>query len=114
MVRRGFGLIEVLVSLTLLGVALLGVTSSTLFALRLLREAEATEQGAQEALQVIDSLVQENSPVDGERAASQHTIRWQIMRDSTALRWIDVSVAHSGGVGSDTARYRLAYLARLP
>src|SRR5262245_37716043 len=47
MVRRGFGLIEVLVSLTLLGVALLGVTSSTLFALRLLREAEATEQGAQ-------------------------------------------------------------------
>jgi prepilin-type N-terminal cleavage/methylation domain-containing protein len=114
MVRRGFGLIEVLVSITLLGIALLGVAGSTLFALRMLRDAEAIEQGALDALQVIDSLVQEDDPADGQRLTSRHTIRWQILRDSTALRWIDVSVAAGDAIGSEAVRYRLAYLALLP
>jgi prepilin-type N-terminal cleavage/methylation domain-containing protein len=108
MVRPGFGLIEVLVALTLLGIVMLGVAGSTLLAARLLGEAEATEQSALAALHVMDSLVQEASPANGERVAGRLAIRWQVQRDST-LQSIAVSVTFPNGSTMRTVHYRLVH-----
>jgi prepilin-type N-terminal cleavage/methylation domain-containing protein len=47
--RRGFGLIEVVVALTLLSVALLGIAATATLSGRMVREGQADEKAALEA-----------------------------------------------------------------
>ena len=105
--RGGFGLIEVLVALTLLGVALLGVAASSLFAARLLRRADDSERGALEALQILDSLAQETAPAAGARSTGRVRLAWQLRPDSHALRVLEVSVTYVDGAAHNTSTYRL-------
>ncbi len=106
---RGFALIEVVVALTLLGVALLGVTGSTVLAARVLRQAEATERSALEALQIIDSLSQVRTASAGERRIGRLHVTWQVDRDTAGLVLLEVAVAYPDGSALRTANYRLAH-----
>jgi prepilin-type N-terminal cleavage/methylation domain-containing protein len=95
--RHGFGLVEVIVALTLVGVALLGVAGSALTAAALLRQAEASEQGALQALQLIDSLALIQLPTSGAQQFDRFDISWLVRPDSTGLQHIDVEVAYGDG-----------------
>ncbi|MGH7468701.1 MAG: type IV pilus modification PilV family protein [Longimicrobiales bacterium] len=112
--RRGFGLVEVVVALTLVGVALLGVAGSALLAGTLLRQAEASERGAMEALQVIDSLAQTSTPSSGERSTDRFHISWRVSPDSSGLQQLDVAVSYADGNASHSAAYRIVLASRQP
>jgi Tfp pilus assembly protein PilV len=56
MVRRGFTLVEVVVSTTLLAVAVLGLVASAALAQRALLAAELQEQAVRHAAALLDSL----------------------------------------------------------
>ena len=105
--QPAFALIEVIVALTLLGLALLGVTGSALLAARVLREAEATERGALQALQIIDSLSQLPNAQNGARQAGRLQLVWQISQDTSGVTLLDVTVSQRDGRDLRRTSYRL-------
>ena len=109
--KRGFGLIEVIVALTLLGVALLGVAGTTTLAARMMREAQADEHATLEAMQVLDSLMQVDTPRTGQRQSGRIALTWTVSTDSTGLNTIDLSLRYSnGGVLRTTSFHALSNL----
>ena len=77
MVRRGFTLVEVIVSLTLLATALLGLAAAASIAHHALRSAEREERTVRHAAALIDSLT-----FSGAAAAAGVRVR-----DGVVLRW---------------------------
>ena len=54
--RRGFGMVEVVVAMTLLGIGVISVSAGAAFSSRLLSLAETEERAARLAAAVLDSL----------------------------------------------------------
>jgi Tfp pilus assembly protein PilV len=105
--RGGFGIVEVIVALTLLSVGMLGVAASAIMASRLLRAGEASERDALAALEVIDSLVLAENPTGGARQAGQRYLAWRVATDSLPLLRIEVDVTAADGSSQRSTRFRL-------
>jgi prepilin-type N-terminal cleavage/methylation domain-containing protein len=107
--RRGFSLIEVLIAMTLLSVALLGVAGSAAMASQVLRQAQMRERSTLEALQIIDSLTREPQPVPGQRLIGNLTLRWVVTRSSNGTDAIDLTVEYLEGNAIRSVRFRAAH-----
>src|SRR5262245_56332935 len=95
--RSGFGLIEVIVALTLLSVGLLGVAGSAVLAGRLIREADADEQAMSEAMPVLDSLTLQRTPSSGSRQAGRARLVWTVSTDSAGISTINLTMTYANG-----------------
>lgn len=82
----GFGLVELIVALTILSVALLGLAGAAAVAQRSFMSTEALEQATDAAAMVLDSLIREEAPVTGERRHHRALLRWTVLTDSMATR----------------------------
>ena len=74
--RRGFGLIEVIVATTLLGVGVLSIAAGAAFASRTVSIAETEEAAARLAAAVLDSLAVLPSWTGGTLAGDRLLARW--------------------------------------
>ena len=104
--RPGFGLIEVVVALTLLSVGLLGIAATATLGARMMREGQADEAAAVEALQVLDSLTQLRQPAAGQRQAGRISLTWTVTTDSAGLSTIDLTVRYPNGSGLRSSTFR--------
>jgi prepilin-type N-terminal cleavage/methylation domain-containing protein len=104
--RRGFGLIEVVVAMTLLSVGLLGIAATVTMAGKMVREGQADEGAALEAMQVLDSLTQQQHPAAGQRQAGRTSLVWTVSTDSSGLSTIDLTVRYPNGSGVRTSNFR--------
>jgi prepilin-type N-terminal cleavage/methylation domain-containing protein len=84
-VRGGFGLVELIVALTIISIALVGLAGAAAVAHRSFMSAEAIERGAEAAAFALDSLMRVETPVAGERRDSVAHVRWTIIEDSAAV-----------------------------
>lgn len=100
MTRRtasGFGLIELIVALTILSVGVLALTGAAVVAHRSFTSADAIERAAHAAAAVLDSLMHEHAPVAGERVAPGATVRWTVAAEADVRRiTATVDVADGG------------------
>ncbi len=79
--RPGFGLVEVVVAITLLGIGVMSVGASAAFASRILRMAENQEAAARLAGALVDSLAMAASAVAGESGADRFRAVWRTGSD---------------------------------
>ncbi|HEX6693564.1 MAG TPA: type II secretion system protein [Longimicrobiales bacterium] len=75
--RRGFGLVEVVVAMTLLGIGVLSIAAGAAFASRIVSIAETEESAARLAAAVLDSLAVLPSWTDGAVDAGRLHARWE-------------------------------------
>ena len=80
----GFGLVEVIVALTILSIGILALTGAASVAQRSFSDARALQEGTDAAAAVIDSLMREPSPIDGARRIGRAAAQWTIQPDSVA------------------------------
>jgi prepilin-type N-terminal cleavage/methylation domain-containing protein len=85
-VASGFGLIELIVALTVFSVGMLALTGAATMAQRAFASAAAIERAAHLAAAVIDSLLRQPLPAGGERTQPGAIARWTIASDSAAYR----------------------------
>lgn len=99
---RGFTLLEVIVSLLLLQIGVVGALGTLALASRTLAEAQQTERAVTEAEGVLDSLAGVAGAVSGARAVPGGTIEWSVDGSGVvALRaarddgrvWVEVTSA---------------------
>ena len=81
----GFGLVELIVALTILSVGLLALTGAAAVAQRSFNSAQALEEGADVAAIVLDSLMREPIPAAGERTVGRTKAQWSVRTDSMAV-----------------------------
>jgi prepilin-type N-terminal cleavage/methylation domain-containing protein len=106
---KGFSLIEVLIAMTLFGVALLGVAGSAILAGQVMNQAHARERSTMEALQVIDSLTRVREPRSGQRAVGRMQLHWTVTAPSSGPSEIEVMVEYPDGRALRTARFRTTH-----
>jgi type II secretory pathway pseudopilin PulG len=75
-VAGGFGLVEVIVALSLLAIAIMSVAAGAAFSSVVLQNAETIEQAARIAELVIDSVSAASAPASGTRTQGMFTTRW--------------------------------------
>lgn len=80
----GFGLVEVIVALTILSIGLLALTGAAAVAQRSFIGARALQEGTDAAAAVLDSLMREPSPANGARRVGRADTQWAIRQDSVA------------------------------
>jgi prepilin-type N-terminal cleavage/methylation domain-containing protein len=78
----GFGLVELIVALTILSIGLLALTGAAAVAQRSFVHAHALEEGVEVAAMVLDSLMREPAPVAGEHRQGRTRAQWSIETDS--------------------------------
>ncbi|MEO5511847.1 MAG: prepilin-type N-terminal cleavage/methylation domain-containing protein [Longimicrobiales bacterium] len=74
--RNGFGLVEVIVAMTLLAVGVVSVAASAAFASRMLRISEDREAASRIASALIDSLTAVHDAAGGERDMGRFHVSW--------------------------------------
>jgi hypothetical protein len=108
--RTGFGLVELIVAMTLLAVGVLGLAAAAALAARSLNGAAATGRATRAAAAVFDSLLHVGVPSAGERSDDGVIVRWDADRDSTLIYIrATVEVTDPGGtrhIDYDAARMR--------
>lgn len=109
--RTGFGMIELIVALTILSIGLLGLAAAAAVAQRSFTGSHAVEQGADAAALVLDSLLREPAPVPGSRAIGRASVTWSVANDSAAAV-IVLSVNVPNGAGSRQLTFRAVHAAR--
>lgn len=109
--RSGFGLVELIVALTILSFGLLALTGAAAVAQRSFISAQAMEDGTSMAALVIDSLMRVPAPVAGERQEGRTRARWLVQEDSAASV-IDVTVTVSDGARQRQLTFRAVHHAR--
>ena len=80
----GFGLVEVIVALTILSIGMLALTGAAAVAQRSFIGARALQEGTDAAAAVIDSLMREPAPANGTRQIGRVDAQWTIQQDSVA------------------------------
>ncbi|HSK19351.1 MAG TPA: prepilin-type N-terminal cleavage/methylation domain-containing protein [Longimicrobiales bacterium] len=80
----GFGLVELIVALTILSIGMLALTGAASVAQRSFIGARALQEGTDAAAALLDSLMSETSPVAGTRRVGRADAQWSIGRDSVA------------------------------
>lgn len=96
MVRRGFTLVEVIVSLALLGVCVLGVTAAALLAARSLAAAYAEAGAALALASVADSLLLVPVPASGSRVEGRYRLGWTVAPVPGGAR-IEITASYDDG-----------------
>ena len=81
----GFGLVEVIVALTILSIGMLALTGAASVAQRSFIGARALQEGTDAAAVVLDSLMREPSPLPGTRRVGRADAQWSIGQDSVAM-----------------------------
>jgi hypothetical protein len=95
--QGGFGMVELVVAMTLLAVGVLGLAAAAALASRSLNSSAATDRATRAVAAVLDSLVHVVAPSAGERTADGVTVRWIAECDSAlvAIRaTVEVSDPH--------------------
>lgn len=82
--QQGFSLVELVVAMTILTIGLVGLAGAAAVAHRSFIEAAALEHGIDAAAFVLDSLIREPTPADGERHLGAAFARWTVAADSIA------------------------------
>ncbi|HSJ30455.1 MAG TPA: prepilin-type N-terminal cleavage/methylation domain-containing protein [Longimicrobiales bacterium] len=107
----GFGLVEVIVALTILSIGLLALTGAAAVAQRSFIGARALQEGTDAAAAVLDSLMREPAPVDGARRVGRVDAQWAIRQDSVATN-ILLTVVVSDGARLRRLDFRASHHAR--
>jgi prepilin-type N-terminal cleavage/methylation domain-containing protein len=110
--RPGLSLVELIVAMTLLSVGVLGLAGAAAVAQRSFAGAEALERAAHAAAVVLDSLMREPRPYDGERSVHDSTVRWTVVADSLLSR-IDLTVTVFDGARAHDVTYHAVHSALL-
>lgn len=97
--RAGFGLVELIVALTILAVGVLGLAAAAVAAHRAFMTADALERAAGAAAVVLDSLLQQRAIGAGERTLHDATVRWTAVAGARGMTTIDVIVSVEDGNG---------------
>jgi prepilin-type N-terminal cleavage/methylation domain-containing protein len=84
--RNGFGLVEVIVAMTLLAVGVVSVAASASFASRLLRVSEDREAASRIAAALMDSLAALPNAGSGERDVERFHVEWGAGSASGTIR----------------------------
>ena len=84
--REGFSLVEIIVALTLLSVAMLGIAGSGLLATRLLAQAELHRTATTRAVSILDSLVMNDIVGSGRVRVAAYDIEWSAATDNAVVR----------------------------
>jgi type II secretory pathway pseudopilin PulG len=105
----GFGLVELIVAMTLLSVALLGLAASAVVALQSLNEADNLAEASREVAVTIDSLLLAAPTGEGERTAGGIRVRWRAAGDSLLYR-INLEVDQPGAAAGVRRTYSAARL----
>jgi hypothetical protein len=95
--QAGFGMVELVVAMTLLAVGVLGLAAAAALASRSLNSSAASDRATRAVAAVLDSLVHVGVPSAGERTADGVTVRWVTQHDSAlvAIRaTVEVSDPH--------------------
>jgi prepilin-type N-terminal cleavage/methylation domain-containing protein len=82
----GFGLVELIVALTVLSIGLLALAGTAVVAQRAFTSAAATERAVMAAAAVIDSLLYEAEPAAGTRVLDGTRVRWAVSRTGDLVR----------------------------
>ncbi len=96
MVKRGFTLIEVLVSVVLLGVCALGITAAAILAARTLAAAHAEAGAALALASVADSLLLVPTPASGSRTDGRYRLGWTVTPAPGGAR-IEITATYDEG-----------------
>jgi len=83
--RPAFTLAEVIVAMTLLSIAALGVAATALVSVQAFTRAELHERALRAGEQVLDSLLSLSSHSSGQRSVHPATIRWAASDSSGAV-----------------------------
>ena len=95
--RPGFSLTEVIVSMTLLSIAALGVAATALVAVQSFTRAEIQQNVLREAEAVLDSLLALPQNAAGTRDMFTSRIQWNAA-DSAAVITVTVTTPHRGAI----------------
>lgn len=104
--RHGFGLIELIIALTILAVGVLGLAAAAVTAHRAFLTADALQRAGTAAAIVIDSLMREPAPAAGERSIDGVRVQWRAASAAAGVTdiYVTVEVAAAGTVR--TVRFR--------
>jgi Tfp pilus assembly protein PilV len=80
--RVGFGLIELIVALTILAFGVLGMAAAAVYAHQSFMRAETSERVLRMAGTIMDSLTASPTPASGELVGNGIVLRWTVERDS--------------------------------
>ena len=96
--RRGFSLVEVLVALTLLGVAIMSIAGAAALGLAQMGMAGQDLQYAADVQQVVDSLVAVgwNKVGSGSTTIRGRTVSWDVSTINAKSQRLDVLVSRRG------------------
>lgn len=108
--RGGFTLLEVIVSLPILAVGVLGAAATFALAARLLREAEARSGAVGGAGSVLDSLLLTPQPAPGERSEGRYHLSWSThpLGGATA---VELEVEYHDGTAARLLRFTAVHAA---
>ena len=90
--RSGFGLVELVVALTIVAVGVLGLAATALTAQRAFMTADALQRATAAATMTLDSLLRHPEPAPGQRVLNNVTLRWTVSGAGRELSVIDMSV----------------------
>jgi type II secretory pathway pseudopilin PulG len=90
--RFGFGLIELVVALTIVAVGVLALAAAALTAQRAFMSADALQRAGAAATMVLDSLMHQTDPAAGERLLDNCNLRWTARAAGRDLTVIDMTV----------------------
>jgi prepilin-type N-terminal cleavage/methylation domain-containing protein len=105
--RRGFGLVELIVALTVFAIGILGLAGAAVLAHRSFNEADGIERATRLAEILLDSLVRADAAADGEVREPGVAARWTVAEDS-AIAVITLRVELSGGAGTRELEFSAA------
>jgi type II secretory pathway pseudopilin PulG len=111
--QAGFGLVELIMAMTLLAVGVLGLAAAAALAARSLNGAAATGRATRAAAAVIDSLLHAGVPSAGERLDDGVIVRWDAAGDS-GLILIRATVEISDPSGTRHIDYDAARMRHVP
>ncbi|MGH7447433.1 MAG: prepilin-type N-terminal cleavage/methylation domain-containing protein [Longimicrobiales bacterium] len=111
MPRDGFGLVELIVALTILSIGLLGLAGAAAVAQRSFSGAQAVEEGVDAAALVLDSLMRETVPAAGGRSVGRASVTWSVVNDSAAAL-IMLTVTVPDGAREQQLTFRAVHAAR--
>jgi prepilin-type N-terminal cleavage/methylation domain-containing protein len=105
--RRGFGLVELIVALTVFAIGILGLAGAAVLAHRSFNEADGIERAARVAEILLDSLVRADTVADGEVREPGFAARWTVAQDS-AIAVVTLRVELSAGAGTRELEFSAA------
>ncbi|MBR9989778.1 MAG: prepilin-type N-terminal cleavage/methylation domain-containing protein [Gemmatimonadetes bacterium] len=107
----GFGLVELIVALTILSFGLLALTGAAAVSQRSFMGARAMEEGTDIAALVLDSLMREPVPASGDRNDGRSRAEWTVQEDSVSTT-INLTVTVADGAREQQLTFHAVHSAR--